>query len=130
MAADFTIADMLAWARTKPADEPYLYTSSGNCALCQFLRETGRAVKPQVGPWLDNVFAGHWSDDFDLERTYPAELEPALRGEDQFCLPDIERWTFGALAKRLEVLCSDTAITQSNWSAIDAYLEDIEQVSA
>lgn len=53
--ADFTIADVLAWARTKPADEEYDYCSNGNCAVAQFLKETGRAKKPRVHPedWYD-----------------------------------------------------------------------------
>jgi hypothetical protein len=45
----------IAYARAKPADESYDYTDCEACAYTQFLRDTGRAEKPTVGP-------GHWSD--------------------------------------------------------------------
>jgi hypothetical protein len=48
---DFTIADVLVWARTKPADEAYNYVDARDCALCQFLRETGRVASPSVNAW-------------------------------------------------------------------------------
>jgi hypothetical protein len=59
---DFTLEDVLAWARTKPADEPYWYGSCNNCAIAQFLRETGRAERPEVeldGAWIDVVGDGN-----------------------------------------------------------------------
>jgi hypothetical protein len=83
MAADFTIADVLEWARTKPADEVYYYYDSFDCALCQFLKGTQRAERPRVKPHsVDAV--GFWQDDWGDPIPYPAELEPALaeaRGE-------------------------------------------------
>ena len=39
---DFTVADVLAWARTKPADEGYNFCDSSACAIAQFGLETGR----------------------------------------------------------------------------------------
>lgn len=40
---DFTVADVLAWARTKPADEQFDYGDADKCAIAQFGRDTGRA---------------------------------------------------------------------------------------
>jgi hypothetical protein len=37
--------------------------------------------------------------------------------------------SYGALVERLEALCPETPVTQSNWTAIGAYL-DAEQVPA
>jgi hypothetical protein len=112
--ADFTIADVLAWARTKPADEAYRYNSNTDCALCQFLRETGRAERPSVGgtTWRPVAFSG-------VERRIPEQICQALLAD-----------TFGALVKRLEALCPETVVTPSEWTKLDAYLTDIEQVSA
>lgn len=124
---DFTIADVLAWARTKPADERYNYSDNTNCALCQFLRETGRAVSPTVVPYFGaDDPEGGWRDteDGDL-RQYGAALDDAVRGSS-----DGRRWTFGALVKRLEKLAPDTIVTPNQWTRLDAYLTDIETVSA
>lgn len=41
--AGFTLAELLAWAKTKPADEPYDYCDSRSCALAQFGLATGRS---------------------------------------------------------------------------------------
>jgi hypothetical protein len=120
MGSDFTVADVLAWARTKPADEAYDYTRSDNCAICQFLRETGRAARPLVD------MTG-WEDATKPYQNvkYPDEIAAAaigrgeLRGDNRAVL-----WTFGALVKRLEALCPETPVTGSNWGAIDAYLTD------
>jgi hypothetical protein len=76
---DFTLADVLVWARTKPADEAYDYCSSHRCALAQFGIATGRPHL--VGP-----------DGTDLLLQRPA-LNDALAGSPL---------TFGAFADRLE----------------------------
>jgi hypothetical protein len=49
---DQQVAD---WARTKPADEAYNYTSPCNCAIAQFLIASGISDAPGVGDedWLD-----------------------------------------------------------------------------
>jgi hypothetical protein len=115
--SDFTVADVLAWARAKPAAERYNYGDPRNCALCHFLRDTGRASIPTVS----QLFGwGESGAPLSARRPYPVELEPAL----------VEGGTFGGLAKLLEAICHDTPVTQSDWAAIDAYLTDIEQVSA
>jgi hypothetical protein len=77
--ADFTIADVLAWARTKPADERYNYVDPHNCAISQFLRDTGRAVTPVVNQMS-------WWDEEDGEpQTYPWEISSAAnQGSDDF----------------------------------------------
>lgn len=126
--ADFTIAEFLAWVRTKPADERYEYPNRGGCALCQFLSGTGRAERPTVDMYSIDVEGG-WSDGSLPKQPYPRELEPALSGADfGDIFGDEKSWTFGALVTRLEKLCPDTPVTPSNWQTIDAYLTDIEAV--
>jgi hypothetical protein len=115
--ADFTIADVLAWARTKPADEAYNYNCNGRCAIGQFLSATGRASDPNVGN-------ATWDDLDNLDRCegvpFPPELDWAAE-----CLPN----TFGAFVERLEVLSLETVVTRSEWTRLDAYLTDIEAVA-
>jgi hypothetical protein len=106
-AADFTVADVLAWARTKPADERYNFCDPDKCAVAQFGLATGRAHL--IGLRFGELRAA--CSDF-----LPALIENS--------------WTFGALVKRLEAFVPETPITQSNWLQIDAYLTDIEQVPA
>lgn len=120
--ADFTIADVLAWARTKPADEHYSYTSPTNCALCHFLRDTGRSPEPRVRPFCggeDGGWRTYGSGNYEYA-PYPSELEPAL----------ISGRTFGGLVRELEKLCPEAPVTKADWLRIDAYLTDIEQVEA
>lgn len=78
---DFTLADVLAWARTKPADERYSYCNADNCAVAQFGRETGRPHLIDIG------FLA--LEDWDLNE--------AAQGDG-----DASTWTFGAFADRLE----------------------------
>jgi hypothetical protein len=122
--ADFTIADVLAWARTKPADERYDYTASSNCALCQFLRETGRGVNPSVGP--DGWSGGERGGNYKL---LPAGINNAVQDVDSDA-PRTVGWTFGELVKRLEKLCPKTIVPPSEWTRLDAYMLDIELASA
>lgn len=118
--ADFTIADVLAWARTKPADEAYDYCSNGHCAIAQFLIETGRSAAPRVGgnlydkgaPWQDHNNQRRW-------------IAPAIAS----AASDLRDETFGAFAKRLEKIAPETPVTGSVWAAVDAYLTDIEDVA-
>lgn len=98
MAQDFTVAEFLAWARTKPAVDEYRYGSTTNCALCQFLRETGRGVRPVVGN-------NYWRADYGCaENTIPEVIALASRGNTAFCSWEPE--TFGALVERLEVVAA------------------------
>ena len=87
---DFTIADVLAWARTRPADLEYGYSDSHACAVAQFGRATGR--DHLVG--IDALF-----------EAYP-ELDRAVNPE--FRSPYGTCWdlsfTYGGLVKRLETL--------------------------
>lgn len=88
---DFTLADILAWARKKPADEAYTYSDSSNCALCQFLRVTGRAKQPGVWPY-------GWKD-----RALSYRARPGHRIADALADALVSRpHTFGAFADRLE----------------------------
>lgn len=95
MATDFTISDVLIWARTKPAGETYCYSSNGQCALAQFLRDTGRAVNPSVNPYS-------WRDEANLIERH--EYQEVLNAAVQ------THWTndstFGALVVRLSVLAN------------------------
>lgn len=74
---DFTLADVLAWARTKPANEEYQFLNSSMCAVAQFGIETRR-------PYLIAVD--------DLTTIDPILCDVAVEGD----------WTFGAFADRLE----------------------------
>jgi NAD-dependent dihydropyrimidine dehydrogenase PreA subunit len=112
---DFTIADVLAWARTKAAGKRYNYDNCFECALCQFLAETNRALRPLV------ELNGDWSDCDGVSRgVAPKPLNYAVRDSD----------TFGALVARLEKLCPDAPVPPSEWTRLDAYMADIELASA
>jgi hypothetical protein len=86
MAADFTIADVLAWARTKPADERYCYVNSGRCAVAQFLIEK---IDPEAV-----AFPGWWRDSLGNSHDLDPLIDDAAQGDDG---PQ----TFGAFAQRL-----------------------------
>ena len=102
MALGFT-QQVREWAAKKPADETYDYTDSRNCALCQFLRESGFASRPAVSPgiWRDRdrengPEIGYLNADTLKSQTMAfgshAAFENALSGHPR---------TFGALADRL-----------------------------
>jgi hypothetical protein len=113
---DFTIADVLAWARTKPADERYCFTSSGGCALGQFAREMrGFSLMVAARGGYNHLVSRELFD--AAQGAYP---------RFKYCGPD--RLTFGAFVRRLETLAP--APVSETWSAIDAYLTDIELASA
>lgn len=105
MASNFTIRDVLEWARTKPADGVYDYGDSNKCAIAQFGHETGRLHLVGIG---------------DAERI-PLGLKEALNdGSWDGGGPAL--YTFGGLVKRLEALCPE--VTPSEWTKLDAYLTD------
>ncbi len=116
---DFEIAEFLEWARTKPAGESYRYSDIDNCALCQFLRETGRAKQPTVGgaTWRDWGPTRYGLSPGSAQKI-PSDLMLPLMGD-----------TFGALVERLEKLCPETPVNASNWASIDAYLINIEALA-
>ena len=88
------ISEFSAFCRTK-GDEAYRFTSPGHCALAQFLKETGRATDPSVGP-------DDWCDGCGPDISLPAGLNDALSNES---FEDCEStWTFSALADRLDAL--------------------------
>lgn len=78
---DFTIADVLAWARTKPVGGEYDFCDAGYCAVAQFGRATGRRHLIDL-------------DSADLKAYNPDVANAAAE------FP----WTFGALVGRLERL--------------------------
>jgi hypothetical protein len=102
---DFTINDVLAWARTKPAGEEYDYCDAKNCAVAQFGKETGREHLISLG------YLGRYPD---------------LKRAVQDSAAIVQCWTFGALVTRLEALCPETP--QSEWTRLDAYM--VETVPA
>lgn len=108
-ATDFTIADVLAWARTKPADEQYDFCLPSSCAVAQFGRATNRNDLVGVGDLRDLPF------EFSHELWSAAVEDPM---------------TFGAFVMRLEKLCPETIIPKSDWLRADAYLTDIEKLPA
>ncbi len=89
MSLSFTYA-VIQWAKSKPASEGYEYVDFQNCAICQFLRETGRCENPAVSH-------NEWRDRDRVE--YPAlyhqfdkRVEKAAMGWPR---------TFGGFADRL-----------------------------
>jgi hypothetical protein len=84
---DFTVADVLAFARSKPADEAYDYEDPCCCALGQFIRDALGTDDYCLGN-LTVAIGG-------VCRPIPSTLHKALRFGD---------WTFGALVKRLEAI--------------------------
>ena len=107
--ADFTIADVLAWARTKPAEERYDFTEPSTCALGQFAREVRGYSKLSAA-----------REDYGL--LVSPELRRAAQGDGN--IPRNVKWTFGALVTRLEALCPDQVVTPSEWTKLDAYLTE------
>lgn len=102
--ADFSLFDVLVWARTKPADETYDFTNSRQCALAQFGAATGR--QHLIG-----------KDGTELLRLWPA-LKEAVNPGTWGKYPT--EFTLGALVKRLEALCPP-----SEWTKADAYIERV-----
>lgn len=120
---DFSIADVLKWARTKPADGGYYYGDCNDCALCHFLIDTGRSKAPQVSPYLspEDSTAGwrHEGQDYSERRHYPYVLEDALATAH----------TYGELADLLEAILPAEPISDT-WTKADAYLTDVEAVQS
>jgi hypothetical protein len=90
VSSDFTISDVLEWARTKPADERYDYVSSCRCALAQFLIATR---DPNA-----RAFPGSWIDGLGQDHPLDSRIDDAAQGS---CPNDR---TFGKLVERLEEL--------------------------
>jgi hypothetical protein len=109
--ADFTIVEFLAWVRTKPAGERYDFFNPKLCAIGQFGAATDRHDLTSIGI------------------TYLSEKLPNRLSDAVVAKGSPRDWTFGALAARLEALCPETPVNASNWQAIDAYLNDIEDVA-
>jgi hypothetical protein len=117
MATGFTIADVLMWARTKPADEVYNYWCN-RCAIGQFLVDTGRARDPLMGElWWSEGWGG---DRHEIDRALNEAAYTPMGGPGR---------TFGYLVKRLEKLIPAEPISDT-WTKADAYLTDIDAVSA
>lgn len=105
--ADFTIADVLAWARTKPAGERYSFVNSRVCAIAQFGLATDR---PELVGLHSQAL-----EEIDRRLLLAAVGFP---------------FTFGAFVARLEKLVQETPVTPSEWTRLDAYLTHIELASA
>jgi hypothetical protein len=117
MAPDFTIQEVLAWARTKPADEAYDYGDSFTCALAKFGKATNRPHC--IG-----------CEGTQLLREMPV-LKAALNpGADELRAGLPLYKTYGALVQRLEYQCPSAPVPASEWTAINAYLSDIELARA
>ena len=104
---DFTLSQILAWARTKPAEEAYEYTANENCALCQFIRETGRADHPSVGAHYWNEWEGVTYGRLIARHTFPDGLANTLQAR-----------SFGELVSRLEKLVPP----ETHWLCPETYL--------
>ena len=99
MPNDFSVADVLAWARTKPADETYEFTSAGTCALGQYAREVAGA-----SAW--EACCGIY------ESRVPRELMRAA---------NMGNATFGKFVARLEAIVQETKPTP--WLNPQTYLD-------
>jgi hypothetical protein len=91
---DFSLSEILAWARMKPADEVYDYLDIKVCAVAQFLIETCRSRRPNVGGDIDGAGAA-WDDNDGNVHRVPSLIMAAARGTPN-------HRTFGAFADRLE----------------------------
>ena len=101
--ADFSVSDVLAWARTRPADELYDFGDADNCAIAQFGRATDR---PHLVGVSSNIFTP------ELRRAlHPGTAE---RG----C--SIGFYRFGGLVTRLEALLP--AAVSDTWTKAESYL--------
>lgn len=100
------ISDFAVYARERGPTR-YDYSDPGNCATCQFLRDTDRAAEPRVVPetWRDGLCS---NERFPL----PAGMDAALKAECDGGL-DLAGWTFSALADRLEALIADAPMVRS-----------------
>jgi hypothetical protein len=107
--ADFTVAEFLAWARTKPADEEYRYWDIGNCAVAQFAKSRSLDLNGPERRRLELLIAPFIFDT-------PRHNEQGTR-------------KFGDLVLRLEISCPEPPISET-WTKPNAYLADIETVSA
>ena len=87
------LTEFAAYCRGKPVDEAYRYSSSSNCAVAQFLRDTGRAIQPAV----DNIGWGDFAITTapEADRPLPKGLNKAVRDWPS---------TFSALADRIDAL--------------------------
>lgn len=98
------IADFAAYARGRGPGEGYDYCSNYNCAGAQFLRDTGRAKCPDVGPfgWRDDALGQ------ECDTPFPPGVEDALNPSNSRTVH-----TFSALANRLEALIADAPMVLS-----------------
>lgn len=92
------IADFAAYARSR-GDAWYDYNNPGQCACCQFLRDTGRAEVPRV-------VSSDWRDGLQSAKRFPLPkgLDAALVAEGE------GDWVFSALATRLEALICNAPV--------------------
>jgi hypothetical protein len=133
MAADFTIAEFLAWARTKPANETYCFSNPDRCALAQFGRASGREYLVGVGDVYQFVGYGKALSALVRSDTF-GELVAALECivEPRFLNRVWARLTGKTIGPAIwSIIPSPPSITPSDtWTKANAYLADIEQVTA
>ena len=86
----FNTARVLAFAKTKPADEEYEYYSD-KCALGQYLTAQGYTVETMSSSFVDYKNKSR----HEIRRNIPLEIDEAVG--------DLPR-TWGAFAKRLEAM--------------------------
>jgi hypothetical protein len=140
MAADFSIAELLEWARTKPKDEAYRFCDYRNCALTQFGRATGRTYLVGIGDVTPFIGKGKAFNALVLSRTFGelvSELEVVVEPSAiRRVWARLAGKTIGgapvaresaSLVTRLEELLPAPSDT---WTKANAYLADIEQVTA
>lgn len=75
---DFTLADVLACARTKPADEAYDYWDTHNCACGQYAKHIGAVPGTGVRPRIEELFTAYAFDFPHTFGTFADRLEQAM----------------------------------------------------
>jgi hypothetical protein len=101
----FTIADVLAWARTKPANEEYDFIHAGVCALGQYARSRGISK--------DDAACELYRCKFAPEVFYLLRCAANGTYRDGGC-------TFGGFVKRLEKILPASPVSDT-WTKAAAY---------
>jgi hypothetical protein len=86
----FTLPHLIAWMRTKPADEVYCFVDNGECLIAQYISHLGYG-EPNVGPFMfvakyegkrvSKELPDHWNDianGYGKPHTFGAALSRAL----------------------------------------------------
>jgi hypothetical protein len=126
---DFTIADVLAWARTKPADESYNFISPRNCAVAQFGRATGREYLIGRGDLAPFVGEGDALIAIALSSTFGELVGGLERVVEPSTLKRVwAKLTGKTIGKPVARPATEASPVSDTWTRLDAYM--VESVPA